>query len=88
MIYVNGDSFTAGTGLSDYEFIPDFEKYNKHNISLPDYYQVRKKIIYDRSQEVQDAYHRRNKELSWPIQLGKMLGTEVVNAGEGGSSMS
>jgi hypothetical protein len=87
MIYVNGDSFTAGTGLSDYEFIPDFEKYNKHNISMPDYYQVRKKIV-DQSREVYDAYHTRNKELSWPAQLGKILGTEVFNAGEGGSSMS
>ena len=84
MIYVNGDSFTAGTGLSDYEFIPDFEKYNKHNISMPDYYQVRRKAL----THSEESYKIRNKELSWPARMGKILGTEVINAGEGGSSMS
>ena len=41
MIYVNGDSFTAGTGLSDHEFVPDFEKYSTDTISKYDYYSIR-----------------------------------------------
>ena len=34
------------------------------------------------------AYDIRNKELSWPILMSKILGTEVINTAHGGSSMS
>jgi hypothetical protein len=87
MIYVNGDSFTAGTGLSDHEFVPDFEKYNIDNISVYDYYKLREKAL-DNSEELYKLYKTRNKELSWSARLSKILGTKVINAGEGGSSMS
>jgi hypothetical protein len=83
MIYVNGDSFTAGVGLSDHEFVPEFEKYNIDNISIYDYYQVRQKALI----QSEESYKIRNKELSWPERMSKILGTEVINAGEGGSSM-
>lgn len=86
MIYVNGDSFTSGVGLSDHEFVPDFEKYNIDNISINDYVAIRQSLLsnYDKY----TAYKKRNKELSWPALMGKILGTEVINAGERGSSMS
>jgi len=91
MIYVNGDSFTAGTGLSDHEFIPEFEKYN--NISYQNYHNMRIKYIHllpskDPLMDAIIAYDIRNKELSWPILMSRILGTEVINTAQGGSSMS
>jgi len=86
MIYVNGDSFTAGIGLADHEFVPDFEKYNKNNISTKDYFnKVRFNVIQD--PKICSMYNVRNKELSWPARLSKILGIEIINAAEGGSSM-
>jgi hypothetical protein len=34
------------------------------------------------------TYDTRNKELSWPTLMSKILGTEVINTAQGGSSMS
>jgi hypothetical protein len=85
IIYVIGDSFSAGAELEDHTF----ESYKKYNPKNGDEY-YSKWII---SKEFQDelnsriGYHKADAELkrAWPAKLASMTNSTVINKSWGGS---
>ena len=95
LLYVNGDSFAAGSGLCDAEYVDNFEYYltakDKRYI-YTDYIDHRSKCIENKRASANgdlfysDLYAK-ERERSWSATLGKNIGAEVINSAEPGSSM-
>jgi hypothetical protein len=98
LIYVNGDSFAAGTGLYDSELIHNYDfwisesKTANANANLNKF---KLKYIEERHRSIDKyldgshgLYSRKTKQLSWPNLLAIKLGVEVINESESSSSMS
>lgn len=91
IIYVTGDSFTAGEDLSDYIIKPDFEGYslkefeyyNNSNL-IEDIYLSWNKIRYNYDNyNIQDVL-RNNEKKRWSNHLSNLLKIPVFNNSEGG----
>lgn len=90
LIYVNGDSFAAGSGLLDHKLVPNYE-------SLPtksDFETFYKTLTYINQQraktlEMMPGFNLRQEEkkISWPSLLSEITGYEVINQARSGSSM-
>ena len=89
LIYANGDSFTAGEGLSDSIFFNDYPgdiidgKFDRTKVNQ--WTQQRKKIA-SQNQLVQELIDS-NFSKAYPAVLGKKINAEVINGAQGGSSM-
>lgn len=89
-LYFNGDSNTAGTGLSDYKFFkeypgdsvkqPSTDSLHKWQITLSKWY-AQTNETFVRQQ------HYMNQKFSYAGKIGKLLNYEVFNGSVGGSSM-
>ena len=89
LIYANGDSFTAGEGLSDSIFFKEYP--GDTTSSKIDYTKVnqwtqQRKKISSENQLVQELIDS-NFSKAYPAVLGKKINAEVINNAQGGSSM-
>lgn len=92
IIYVTGDSYTAGEDLSDYIIKPDFIGYNLKDY---EYYSINtnkkinllkewNKIKFNFSNYDHTAVIRNNLKKRWSTHLSNLIGISVYNNSEGG----
>jgi len=86
LIYVNGDSHTAGVGLGDEHLFPEYPGHQQKfdwNI-LSHWSTLRTTLI--RERKLEDISTHENYKRCWATQLGVILNAEIVNEAVGGSS--
>ena len=102
LLYVNGDSFAAGTGLYDSDYIDNFEFYMGYG-ALSSHGPTGQQKFYDYlnhqakcanmlneaspNKDFYDTIKKYERERVWASTLGKNIGAEVINSAEPGSSM-
>lgn len=86
IIYVNGDSFNAGTGLADHLIFEECPRLSKTPGKgfVSGWSELRHKLIEKR--KLHNEIEAANKELVWPTILGKLTGATIVNGSRGGSA--
>ena len=98
LLYVNGDSFSAGSGLYDSEYVTNFDYYKSklsgNDKSLYTEYMAHRSEclnvvrLKSPNEDVYMKLYSQEKERSWVNKLSKLLGANVINSSEGGSSTS
>jgi len=81
LIYANGDSYTAGSGLAQ-ELYSDLPPLNGHEVTPA----LRKKIN-KRREKCKDEVHNIERQRAYPNTLGFFANTEVINNAQGGAGL-
>ena len=95
-IYVNGDSFTAGDGLSDPEIFPDlYPGHHSCDVEFDVAWCNKRHAMLDRNLDLHNHWQLSNKKHVWATLLGELVDTmlvndtvNVVNGAIGGSCMT
>jgi hypothetical protein len=88
-IYVNGDSFTNGDGLGDFETFPDI--YPGHHTTdqpLDRIWTDKRHSIIDNNISMWEMCRKNNRKYVWSTILGELIGSTVINGAVGGSCIT